>query len=163
MTAWARAGWTAASTSRLARRSAPPLRGCGVDRLSPAQQGLAKRLWLKVSASAPFVTDLPGRKRVPRDRDRPFVRVPRDAMLSGCPDRAPAWALCPTIFTSDWSLGPTSAGRPSMMLPRGPSPTIGPGASRSQRPKLTYSRHGSATSSMSCSGRADDLTRRLLP
>jgi hypothetical protein len=106
MTAWAEAGRTAASPSRLAR-SAPPLRGCGLDRLSPARRGLAKRSWFEVSGSAPFITDLPGRKRVLGDRDRPFVRVPCDAMLSVCPDRAPAWALCPMIFTSDWSLGPT--------------------------------------------------------
>jgi hypothetical protein len=42
MTAWARAGRTVASPSRLAR-SAPPLRGCGLDRLLPARRGLAKR------------------------------------------------------------------------------------------------------------------------
>jgi hypothetical protein len=162
MTAWARAGRTIASPSRLAR-SAPPLRGCGLDRLSPARRGLAKRLWLKVSASAPFVTDLPGRKRVLRDRDRPFARLPRDAMLSGCPDRAPAWALCPTIFTSDWSLGPTSAGRPTTALRPGPSRTIGPSMCQSPTPNSTCSRHGSAISSMNCSGRADDLTGRYLP
>ena len=54
MTAWARAGRTAASPSRLAR-SAPPLRGFGLDLLSPARPGLAKRSRFEMSASAPLV------------------------------------------------------------------------------------------------------------
>jgi len=47
----ARAGLTAASPSRLAR-SAPPLRGFGLDRLSPARRRLAKRSRFEVSTSA---------------------------------------------------------------------------------------------------------------
>jgi hypothetical protein len=62
MTAWGRAGRTATSPSRLAR-AAPLLRGFGLDRLSPAQRGLAKRLWFRVRASAPFITNLPGRRK----------------------------------------------------------------------------------------------------
>ncbi len=74
-----------------------------------------------MSASAPFITDLPGRKRVLRDRDRPFVLVRRGAMLPECPDHAPAWACCPTIFTSSRCPGRASGGRPSTMLKHGPS------------------------------------------
>jgi len=47
MTAWTQAGQTVASPSRLAR-AAPPLRGCGLDRLPPVRQGLSKQSWRKV-------------------------------------------------------------------------------------------------------------------
>jgi hypothetical protein len=156
MTAWARAGRTVANPSRLVR-SAPPLRGFGLDRLSSARQRLAKRSRFEMSKTAPFTTDLPGRKRVLRDRDRSFVRVRRDAMLSGCPDHAPAWAFCLTIFTSSRRPGLGSVGRRSTTCRRGPSRTIGPTLCRSPTPSSTCSRHGSAISSMNCSGRTDDL------
>ena len=158
MTAWARAGRTAASPSRLAR-SAPPLRGCGLDRLSPARRELAKRSRFEMSVSAPFITDLRRRKRVLRDRDRPFVLVRRGAMLPGCPDHAPAWAFCPTIFTSSRSPGRAWGARPSTMLKRGPSPTIGQTLCRSPMPSSTCLRHGSAICSMNCSGHADEMQR----
>ena len=162
MTAWARAGRTAASPSRLAR-SAPPLRGFGLDCLSLVRRGLAKRSRFKMSVSAPFVTDSTGGRRALPDRDRSFAWEPSGAMLPGCPDRASPWAFCPTIFTSSRSLGLALAGRPSTTLRRGPSQTIGPSTSRSLKPNSTCSRRGSATSSTNCSGRADDLTRRHLP
>ena len=156
MTAWARTGRTAASPSRLVR-SAPPLRGCGLDRLSPARRGLAKRSRSEVSASAPLVTGLPGRRRALADRNRSFACGQSGAILRGCPDRVPAWAFCLTIFTSTRRPGRASAARPSMMLRHGPSRTIGPTLCRSPTPSSTCSRHGSAISSTSCSGRTDDL------
>lgn len=156
MTALARAGRTAASPSRLAR-SAPPLRGFGLDRLSPARRRLAKRSRSEVSASAPIVTDLPGRRRALADRNRSFACEPSGAILRGCPDHAPAWAFCPMIFTLSRNPGRASAGRPGTILIRGSSRTIGPTLCRSLTPSSTYSRHGSAISSMNCSGRADDL------
>ena len=160
MTALARAGRAGAGPSRLAR-PAPPLRGCGLDRLSPARRGLAKRSRFEMSASAPFITALPGRRRVLWDKDWSFARKPCRAMLTGCPIRASAWASCPTTFTSRRSLGPALAGRRSMMSRLGPSRTIGPSACRSRKPRWTCSRHGSATSSTNCSGPADDLSGAL--
>ena len=156
MTAWARAGRTIASPSRLAR-SAPPLRGCGLDRLSPARRGLAKRSRFDVSASAPVITDLPGRSRALADRNRSFACERSGAILRGCPDHASAWAFCLTIFTSSRNPGRASAARPSTMLTHGPSWTIGPTLCRSQTPSSMCSRRGSAISSTSCSGRTDDL------
>jgi hypothetical protein len=167
MTAWARAGRTSASPSRLAR-SAPPLRGFGLDRLSPARRGLAERSRFEMSEGAPFVTDLPGGKRVLRDRDRPFVRTPDDAILPECPAMecsiagARHSARCPTIFTSRWSRGLASAGRQSTISWPGPSRTIGPSAFRLRGPRWTCSRRGSATSLMNCSGPADNLNGVLL-
>ncbi len=156
MIAWARAGRTAASPSRLAR-SAPPLRGCGLDRLSSARRRLAKRSRFEVSASAPIVIDLPGRRGALADRNRSFACGQSGAILRRCPDHAPAWAFCLTIFTSSRRPGRASAARPSMMLRHGPSRTIGPTLCRSPTPSSTCSRHGSAISSMNCSGRADEL------
>jgi len=160
MTALARAGRTAATPSRLAR-SAPPLRGCGLDRLSPARRGLAKRSRFEMSAGAPFVTVLPGRRRMSPDKDRSFAVRPCRAMLPGCPVRVSAWASCPMIFTSRRSLGLALAGRRSMISRPGPSQMIGPSTCRSRRPRLTYSRPGSAISSTSCSELSDDLNGAL--
>jgi hypothetical protein len=158
MTALARAGRTAVSLSRLAL-SRHRFAACGLDRLSPARRRLAKRSRFKMSASAPFSTGWPGRRRVLRDRDRLFVRVPRNAMLSGCPDRASVWALCPMIFTSFPARGRAQDGPSSMMSRLGLSPTIGPTLCQLPMPSSTCSRHGSATCSMSYSGPADDLRR----
>ena len=47
-----RRGRTSAGSSRLAR-SAPPLRGYGLDRRSLVRQRLAKRSWLEISETAP--------------------------------------------------------------------------------------------------------------
>jgi len=160
MTVWARAGRTVASPSRLAR-SAPPLRGCGLDRLPPARRRLAERSRFEMSASAPFITALPEGKRALWDKDRSFARRPCCAMLAGCPDGVSAWVFCPTTFTSRRSLGLALAGRRSMISRLGPSPTIGPSPCRSCKPRLTYSRHGSAISSTRCSGLADDLSGAL--
>ena len=160
MIAWTRAGRTAASPSRLAL-SRHRFAACGLDRLSPARQMARKRSRLKVSEVAPFITDLPGGRRVLPDRERPFVWEPSGAMLAECPDSASASALCPMIFTSFLARGRASAGPSSMMSRLGLSPTIGPTACRSPTPSSTYSRHGSATYSMNCSGHADDLRRHL--
>ena len=162
MTALARAGRTVASPSRLAR-SVPPLRGCGLDRLSPARPGLTKRIKVRNSASAPLTTVLPGRRRVLWDRDRSFARRLCRAMLAGCPIRVSAWASRPTTFTSRRSLGLALAGRRSMISRLGPSRKIGPTLRRSAMPRWMCSRHGPATSSTNCSDRAADLTRRHLP
>jgi hypothetical protein len=51
-TACREAGRTSTSPSRLAL-DAPPLRGCGLDRLPLARRGVAKQSWLKVSETAP--------------------------------------------------------------------------------------------------------------
>jgi hypothetical protein len=156
MTALARAGRTAVSPSRLAH-SAPPLRGFGLDRLPPARRGLAKRSKFDVSASAAFTTNFPEGTGALSNRSRSFGCERSGAILRRCPDRAPASVFCPTIFTSSRSLGRASAGRRSMIFQPGPSRTIGPTLCRSPTPSSTCSRHGSAISSMSCSGLADDL------
>ena len=57
MIAWRRSGRAGASLSRLAR-DAPPLRGCGLDRLALDRQGLPKRSWLRVSEAAPHAMAL---------------------------------------------------------------------------------------------------------
>ncbi len=59
-------------------------------------------------------------------RNRPFRSRRLRAILAQCPDHAPAWAFCPTIFTSSRSPGRASAGRPGTTFRRGPSRTIGP-------------------------------------
>lgn len=91
------------------------------------------------------------------DRDRPFIQEARGAILSGCLDRAPAWASCPMTSTFRSSLGLGSVGRRSATYRRGPSRTSGPTLYRSPTLSSTCSKRGSAISSMSSSGRADDL------
>ena len=160
MTAWARGGQAAASPSRLAR-SAPPLRGCGLDRLPPARRGLAMRSRLEVRGAALFFTVLPGEERTSPDRHGLFAWKSPCAMLAGCLDHAVPLASCPTTFMSCPVPGRASAGQSSTTLKRGASWTIGPRACRSQTPRSTYSRLGSVIFSTNCSGRADDLRRRL--
>lgn len=92
-----------------------------------------------------------------RDRDRPFIPETHGAILSGCLDRAPAWASCPMTFTFRSSLGLVSVDRRSTTHRHGPSRTIGLTLCRSTTPSSTYLRHGSAISSMNCSGPADEL------
>jgi hypothetical protein len=161
MTAWARAGRTAASPSRLAR-SAPPLHGFGLDRLSPAWRGLAKRSRFEMSVTAPFLTVSPGGKRASPDRHGLFAWKSPGAMLPRCLDHASPSASCLTTFTSRWCPGLALAGRRSTISRPGPSRTIGPSAFQLRRPRWTCSRHGSATSSMNCSGLADNLSGVLL-
>jgi len=161
MTAWARAGRTAPSPSRLAR-SAPPLRGFGLDRLSPARRGLAKRSRFEMSVTAPFLTVLPGGRKAPPDRHGLFALKSPGAMLSRCPDQASPSASCPTMSTSRPSLGLASAGHQSTISRPGPSRTIGPSALRLRRPRWTCSRRGSANSSTNCSRPADNLSGVLL-
>jgi hypothetical protein len=84
-----------------------------------------------------------------RDRDRPFTPEMRGAILSGCPDRAPAWASCPMISTSSVKTGRVSPGHRSATSRAGPSPTIGRIASRSRTPSWRCSRLGSVTSLIS--------------
>ncbi len=69
----------------------------------------------------------------------------------------------PTSFTSS-SANPGRFGavHPSMILLLGRSPTIGRSVSPSRMPRWTCLRPGSATCWTSCSGHADDLTRRCL-
>ncbi len=158
MTAWARAGRTAASPSRLAR-SAPPLRGFGLDRLSPVRRRLAKRSRFEMSAGAPLLTDLPEGTSALTDRNRSFACEPSDAILWGCLDHAPASVFCPTIFTSSRSPGLASDARPSIMSSVDGHGRIGRTLCRSSTPSSTCSRHGSAICSMNCSGRADEMQR----
>ena len=166
MTAWTRGGRTASSPSRLAR-SAPPLHGCGLDRLSSARQGLSKRSWLKVSGVAPIAKALPLSVRsVPWRRNRSFRLRAFHATLAQCPAlahcaaAAPNAVCSPTISSSSLALGRASGGHPSTTLRSGASSTTGPRACRSRRPRLMCSRRGSATPSMNCSGPADDLRRQ---
>lgn len=104
-----------------------------------------------------YATRRPGGGRMLRDKDRPFILGVLCAMLSGCLARVPAWAFCPMTFTFRSSLGRVSAGRRSAIYRPGQSRTIGSTLCRLPTPSSTYSRRGSAISSMSCSGRTDDL------
>lgn len=157
MTAWVRASRTAASPLRLAR-SAPPLRGYGLDRLTPARQVARKQSRFEMSVTAPFSTVLPGGRRALPDRNGLFACKSLGAMLPRCLDHALPSASCPTISTSRPSPGLASAGRRSMISRSGPSRTIGPSACPSHMPRWICSRRGSATSSMNCSGPADNLS-----
>jgi hypothetical protein len=166
MVAWARAGRTAASPSRLAlsrHRSA----ACGLDCLSTARQMARKRSRFKVSGTAPLATDEPKQTSRMLWRRYGVFRSGGDcAILPECPSTAlpHATALhsanCRTISTSFRVLGRASDDLSNATLRHGASWTIGPPACRSRTPSSTYSRHGSATSSMNCSGRADDLRRQ---
>ena len=102
----------------------------------------ARWLWRR---NRPF--SLPTASRDPGGMSR--TARPRRGHASGHPARR---SLHPVA-----SPGRASAGRRSTTFRRGPSPTIGPSACRSRTPRSTCSRHGSAISSMNCSGRADDL------
>jgi hypothetical protein len=168
MTAWTRRGRTAASPSRLAR-SAPPLRGCGLDRLSSARQGLSKRSWLKVSGVAPIAKASPLSVRsVPWGRHGPFRADRVCPILAECPGTALPCVTAPysanfrTIFMSCPVPGRESGDQSNTTFKDGESWTIGPHACRSPKLSSTCSRHGSAICSMRYSGRADDL-RRALP
>ena len=164
MTAWTRGGRTVATPSRLAR-SAPPLRGCGLDRLSPARQGLSKRSWLKMSGPAPLATSRSSSPLGPWRRNRPFRLHAFRATLAQCPvlahcaAAAPNAVCSPTTSSSSLALGRASAARRNMIYRNGPSPTTGPSVYRSPRPRPTCSRHGSAIFSTNCSGHADDVRR----
>jgi hypothetical protein len=104
----------------------------------------------------------PGGGGMLRDRDRPFIPATHGVILSGCLDRAPAWACCPMTSTFRSSLGLASVARRSTTRRRGRSRTIGRTQCRSPTPSSMCSRHGSAISSTNCSGRANDLRRRSL-
>ena len=110
MTAWREGGRTFASPSRLAR-AAPPLRGCGLDRLQPPRPMARKRSWFKGIGTAPFAT----RTRVPWRIDRPFHPGVVCAILAQCPGADP---LCATA--------PRSANcRPDLYVVPGPWPRLG--------------------------------------
>jgi len=167
MVAWTRAGRTAASPSRLAL-SRPRFAACGLDCLSPARQMARKRSRLKVNGTARFTTD--EAKQSSRMLWRsygPFRARGICAILRECPTTAlpRATALhsvnCRTISTLSPARGRALDGRSSMILSCGASRTIDPRACRLRTPRSMYSRHGSPTSSMNCSGRADDLRRPL--
>ena len=100
MIAWRRAGRTDDSPSRLAR-AAPPLRGCGLDRLPPPRPVARKRSWFKVSGTASFATG----ECVPWRRDRPFRLNGLCAILAQClgtahplRDRAAFGELPPDLY-----------------------------------------------------------------
>lgn len=154
----ARARRTAASPSRLAR-PVPPLRGFGLDRGSPPGEGLAKRSRFEMSASAPLIADLPEGTRALADRNRSFA-CERSSDAAGMPRPRASLAFCLTIFTASRSPGLASGARARTTFSRGSSRTIAPTLFRSPTPSSTCSRHGSAISSMNCSGRADDLRRQ---
>ncbi len=96
---------------------------------------------------------------------RPFCLPPAGVILPTCPGLS---ENLPPPHRSNlkrcWAfLGRFRAGRRSMTSPPGSSQTIGPSISRSRKPRWMCSRRGSAISSMSCSGRADDVTGRHTP
>ena len=168
MTAWARASRTAASPSRLAR-SAPPLRGYGLERLSPARQVAGKRSRFKVSGTAPFATAEPKQSSRMLWRRHGSFRLSRvGAILVACPTFAyrvvpePKPAPCPTTSTSFPVRGRASADRSNTMSRRGAWWTIGPRAYRSRTPRSMYSTCGSAIFSMNYSGHAFEVRRPLL-
>ncbi len=160
MTAGRRAGRTVVSPSRLAR-TAPPLRGCGLDRLPPPRRVARKRSWFKVSGTAPFATWA----RVPWRRDRPFRPDGLCAILPQCPGTAPLCATAPrSVNCRPISMSCPVPGRalaaPSNTTSRhGVWGTTGPRGCRSQMPRWTCSKRGSATCSTNCLGRGDDVRR----
>ncbi len=165
MTAWTRAGRTAANPSRLAL-SRHRFAAYGLDRLSVARQGLSKRSWLKVSGVAPIAkASPPSVQSVPWRRNRSFRLHAFRATLAQCPAfvhrvaTAPNPASCQTIFTSRSNPGRASAVRRNTTLRRGALLTTGQRACRLRTPKWTYSRRGSAMCSTNYSGRADDVRR----
>jgi hypothetical protein len=167
VTAWRPEGRTIARPSRLAR-SVPPLRGYGLDRLSPDRQAARKRSRFKVSGAAPFATPEPKQSsRMLWRRQGSFRQNRVGATLMACPTFAyrvvpePKPAPCPTTSTSFPVRGRASADRPNTMSRRGAWRTIGPRAYRSRTPRSTYSRRGSAIFSMNCSGRAFEVRRHL--
>jgi len=172
MTAWRPEGRTVARPSRLAR-SAPPLCGCGLDRLSPAQQVARKRSRLKVSGTAPFPTKAPKRflslsvQGGLWRRHGSFRRGRVGAILKACPTLAhsvvpePKLAPCPTTFISFPVRGRASADPSKLMSRRGVWWTIGPSAFRLRRPRSMYSRRGSAIFSTNYSGHAYEVRRHL--
>jgi hypothetical protein len=167
MTARARGGQAAASPSRLAR-SAPPLRGCGLDCLSPARRGLAMRSRLEVSGTAPLATDEPKRlSRMLWHRHRSFCPGGVCAILPACPGTALLCATAPhsanyrPIFISCPVPGRAVAGPSSTTLRRGGWSTTGSRACRSPTPRSPYSRHGSVIFSTNYLGHAYDVRRRL--
>ena len=94
--------------------SRAPLRGFGLDRLSPARRRLAKRSRFdaSASASAPLMTDPREGTRAFSDRNRSFGCEPSGAMLRECPDHAPAWA--PRVQPRCWrcqASNPSRSGR----------------------------------------------------
>ena len=163
MTAWARADRTAASPSRLAR-SAPPLRGFGLDRLPAARRTPAKRSWSNMSAVAPLETE--SARGAPWRTNRPFRSRQHRAILTQCRNPtlravlASNMASCRTISTSSPVHGRGLDGQSSAMSRVGPSRTTGPNMCQSQMASSTYSRRGSATSLTSCWDRCAERTRR---
>ena len=95
----------------------------------------------------------------------PFCLLPTGAILRTCPGLSSNRFLRPPSSLKRCSaiLGHSPAGRQSMTSRPGSSPTTGPSMSRSRKPRWMCSRRGSAISSMSCSGRADDVTGRHTP
>ena len=167
MTAWRPEGRTVARPSRLAR-SAPPLRGYGLDRLSPARQVARKRSRFKVSGTALFATAEPKQSsRMLWRRHGSFRQNRVGAILVACPTFAyrvvpePKPAPCPTTSTSFPVRGRASADRSNMMSRRGAWWTIGPCAYLSRTPRSTYSRRGSAIFWMNYSGHAFEVRRHL--
>ena len=155
----------------------PPLRGYGLDRPSLPRQRLAKRSRLKMSETAPSL-DRSKRNRARQvftagNAQRAINRFRKPAsyrILAGCltlatdgPD-ASGSGFHPTTFGITLTRrNVVRAGRPGTTCRTGRSRMIGPNAFRSRTPRWTCSRHGSATCSMNCSGRAGDRKREHPP
>ncbi len=168
MNAWRPGGRTVARPSRLAR-SAPPLRGYGLDCPSPARLETDKRSGPKMSGTAPFATEAANRlSRMLWRKHGPFSLGGVCTILPQCPGIAPHCAIvprsanCRPIFMSCPVHGRAWAGRSNTMSRRGVCSTIGPRACLSRTPKSTFSKRGSAIFSTSYSGHADDVRRHLL-
>ncbi len=168
-------------------REAPPLRGCGLDRPSPARPLSREAVMAENERDRSFLDQ--GREVAilpPASADR--LSLPQEARVRG--DRAiglfgvedpgitlPAWrnpmtrpfvseSFPKVSTTTPAHRRATSAARARPTRRPGPSPMTGRRASPSQRPRWSCSKPGSAICSMKCSDPADDLTggvRRALP
>jgi hypothetical protein len=100
-----------------------------------------------------------------RRRKRPFFRSPCSTILGQWPARiVSAKPQHPLSSRGCWAvLGRSPVDRPSIIFRNGRSPTIGRSMCRSRKPRSTCSIAGSAISSMNCSRRNHDLTRRHCP
>ncbi len=167
MTAWRPRGRTDASPSRLAR-SAPPLRGFGLDCPSPARLEADKRSGPKMSGTAPFAIEAANRlSRMLWRKHGPFSLGGVCAILLQCPGIAPHCAIVPRSANCRPILmlcpvrGRALAGRSNTTFRRGGCLTTGPRACRSRTPKSTSLKRGSAIFSTSYLGHADDVRRQL--
>ena len=148
----------------------------GLDRRSLPRQGLAKRSWLTMSE--PLLSRPSNQHRcrqvfaaasalngIERFRESASCRMLAACLIlaAGRPDD-PDPGFHPKASWTTLPRRPVAwADRQSTTCRTGRSRMIGPSTSPSRTPRWTCSRHGSAISSMNCSGRAGDLKREHPP